>query len=130
MTTVAPFSIECDDCGDVVVIPRIGQVSCSCAGTLWSIGKSVTTRYVPLPPLDNEQEAETARLRGLLEDAILALRHKTAPFAHAHSPNACDACVEAEAVLSRIDDDNPAIDCNHVDLLHDDCDLCYGAGQS
>lgn len=33
----APFRIDCDDCGQGVVIPEHGDVGCGCAGTRWSL---------------------------------------------------------------------------------------------
>lgn len=37
---VAPLSIDCDGCGQVVVIPLSGSVGCGCAGTSWSLTKA------------------------------------------------------------------------------------------
>ena len=34
----------------------------------------------------------------------------------------CDACAERE--------EQDAKECNHVETLRDDCDLCYGRGQA
>ena len=42
-TLTAALIVDCDGCGQVVVIPVKGDVGCGCAGTRWSLTRSRTT---------------------------------------------------------------------------------------
>jgi hypothetical protein len=45
----APLSIDCDGCGQVVVIPEHGDVGCGCAGTRWSLTRSKSPEAKEIP---------------------------------------------------------------------------------